>query len=251
MKNKLFSSLLITFLGINLMFSQYNIPSCSFNSAADVNNWSIFPTTVSKTWFNGGCVSMFVDNLYNTVPAITTSPIFYIPSTATYELEVRYAVIYSITPAIFELVNDTTNTVMATSSVTTTAGTCSSYPNSKISKLQYTSLAYGNYRLRITIPKQAQFFTESIKSNINYSSLSTTEFDFNSNSIYPNPAKDKIFIKNAKNSTGIKIYDSTGRIVKNLKTNTDVVDVSNLNNGIYFIEIISGKKSFKTKFIKE
>lgn len=88
---------------------------------------------------------------------------------------------------------------------------------------------------------------------ITINTLSATESNLQETnpSIYPNPASNIIFIKNFKNISGIKIYDSTERIVKNLKTNTDAVDVSNLNKGIYFIEILSGNKSFKTKFIKE
>ncbi len=252
MKKKFFSALIITFFGINFMFSQYNIPSCSFNSTADVNSWSISPTTVSKTWFNGGCVAMFVNNLANSTTAITTSPIFNIASMGTYELEVRYGVIYTGTPAIFELVNDATNIVMATSTVTTTAGTCTSWPNPKISKLDYTSLAPGSYRLRVTIPLTSQFFLESVKSNINYSLLSTAEFNDNSNyTIYPNPAKDKIFIKNIQSIAEVKIYDISGKVVNSLKTNSNTVDISNLNKGIYFMEISTENNSFKTKFIKE
>lgn len=252
MKKKLFSTLLITFLGINLMFSQYKIPSCSFNTDADVANWSIFPTTVSKTMFVGGCFAMFVDNLYNSVTATTTSPIFSIGSMGTYELEVRYGVIYTVTPAIFELVNDATSTVMATSSVTTTIGTCTSWPNPKISKLYYTSLTPGNYRLRVTIPANSQFFLESVRSNIDYSMLSNVETETNSKiRVYPNPTKDKIFIKNAENITGIKIYNSEGKLVKESKTTSDVMNVSSLPKALYIMEITTSDKSYKTKFIKE
>ncbi|MBF8455950.1 T9SS type A sorting domain-containing protein [Kaistella sp. G5-32] len=252
MKKKLFSTLLITFLGINLMFSQYKIPSCSFNSAADVNNWAIYPTTVNKTWFNGGCVAMFVNNLYNTIPVTILSPIFTISGSGTYTLTIGYAVIYSITPALFELVNDTTNMVMATSSVTTTTGVCTSWPNSKINKQDYIGLAPGNYRLRVTIPTASQFFIESVRSSIDYSLLSNVETETNSKiTLYPNPTKDKIFIKDVENITGIKIYNSEGKLVKESKTTSDIMNVSSLPKALYIMEITTSDKSYKTKFIKE
>ena len=81
--------------------------------------------------------------------------------------------------------------------------------------------------------------------------LATNEKRNQEISIYPNPAKDKIFIKNVKNITGIKIYDSTGKVVRSNKTNSDLVNVSNLPKGIYFMEIVSKNKFFKTKFIKD
>jgi len=56
-------------------------------------------------------------------------------------------------------------------------------------------------------------------------------------SVYPNPAynllnivlDDKMFLQN------VFIYDVTGKVVK--KTEQNIIDVHNLNNGIYFVEI--------------
>lgn len=47
---------LIGMLFFNFSFSQ-NTPILSgdFNIASDVNDWTISPNTVSKSWFNGGC----------------------------------------------------------------------------------------------------------------------------------------------------------------------------------------------------
>lgn len=92
----------------------------------------------------------------------------------------------------------------------------------------------------------------NVESNIITSStLSTGDFIQNEINIYPNPTKDKVFIKNLKNITEIKIYDATGKLVINSKTNSEMVNVSTLPKGIYFLEVQTAKKTFKTKFIKE
>lgn len=236
---------------MNFTFGQYFIPSCEFNSTADVNNWSITPTTISKTWFNGGCLAMFVDNLADSPSITVTSPTFYVGSMGSYELEVRYSVVYSSGTAIFELVN-TTNTVMSTTSITTTAGTCTSWPNPKISKLNYVSLPLGNYKLKVTIPGHTQFFLEGVRSNVDYSVLSTNETENNfDKSVAPNPTKDKIYFKDLKNISKVNVYDTQGKLVKTTLSEDNYTDLSQLNRGIYIVEIFSDGKSYITKVVKE
>ncbi len=76
-------------------------------------------------------------------------------------------------------------------------------------------------------------------------------------SISPNPAKDKINIKNLEDSfkTSISIYDQSGRVVKYLKDFTlnknNIIDIDNLNPGIYFIKINTEKGIFSEKIIKK
>ena len=70
-------------------------------------------------------------------------------------------------------------------------------------------------------------------------------------SIFPNPVKDKIFVNNVKNITEIKVYNYEGRLLKNNKTNSALVEVSTLDKGIYFLEVSAANKIHKLKFIKE
>ena len=81
-------------------------------------------------------------------------------------------------------------------------------------------------------------------------SLATNELKNKEITIYPNPAKDKIFIRDLKNIMGTKIYDATGKLLQTSKTNSALIDVSDLPKGIYFIEVLSNNKFFKSKFIK-
>lgn len=55
-------------------------------------------------------------------------------------------------------------------------------------------------------------------------------------SLYPNPTSD-VFYLNTTESYKLKIYDTAGRVVKQLNYTSSGVSVSDLNSGIYFVEI--------------
>ena len=72
----------------------------------------------------------------------------------------------------------------------------------------------------------------------------------NANSvIYPNPAKNLIYIKNYKDFLNYKMYSMNGRLVKQGKV-TEKITVSDLKAGVYYIEL-DGNKKQKTKIIIE
>ncbi|KJJ39689.1 hypothetical protein MB09_00450 [Aequorivita vladivostokensis] len=70
--------------------------------------------------------------------------------------------------------------------------------------------------------------------------LSNPNFLASQFSIYPNPAKDKLYL-NATNPTKnlkVKIFNLEGRLLTNLNLeNQTSMDVSNLDSGIYFLNI--------------
>ena len=73
--------------------------------------------------------------------------------------------------------------------------------------------------------------------------------------IYPNPAKNELFIVGNEIIQSISVYDVTGRKVISEKSNPKLnqqVSVSGLERGIYFIEVemTVGVKTVK-KFVKE
>ncbi|WP_340152155.1 endonuclease [uncultured Marivirga sp.] len=74
--------------------------------------------------------------------------------------------------------------------------------------------------------------------------------------IYPNPAKDEIFIKTKKtNFDGpltITIYSADGSVKKRLKkkVNANSIRIDDLNNGLYFLVIFSEEQYHIQKFIK-
>src|SRR5690606_16454990 len=87
--------------------------------------------------------------------------------------------------------------------------------------------------------------------------LSVRGFDENSFAVYPNPAKNEIFLSLENNSgkINVKILNVEGKVLstqnKEAETQTSI-DVSNLKTGIYFLSIEgeNGNRVVK-KFIKE
>jgi hypothetical protein len=84
------------------------------------------------------------------------------------------------------------------------------------------------------------------------------DLDGNGFSTYPNPAKDELIIKSKRtdgNITGIKIFNSTGRLVidqSRIPAGAEVrVNVSSLKPGLYILNIGEVHDSKKLKFIKE
>ena len=71
-------------------------------------------------------------------------------------------------------------------------------------------------------------------------------------SLYPNPVKQKIYLKSVENIQNVKIYDLTGKIVIE-KTGLigNEIDISNLFSGVYIVNISTENNSYTTKIIKE
>lgn len=160
--------LLITLLFYSFGFAQTTLlPHGSFDNSLDINFWTLASNTATKSWFGGGCQALYVDNLSNntsSLSAIITSSPFAVSQSCDYIMEIEYGVVYSGTAAIFELV-DSNSSVISSTSVTTTSGTCSSWPNSKFSSIIFSNLNTGNYQLKITIPK-CQFFMDGVSLGI-------------------------------------------------------------------------------------
>ena len=89
------------------------------------------------------------------------------------------------------------------------------------------------------------FFTApivtSIKTNLN-------NYDF---VIFPNPAKNELFLKTTENIQHIKIIDLQGREVLFLGSNLEKINIENLVSGIYFIEITTPSGTITKKIVKE
>ncbi|MDZ7740755.1 MAG: T9SS type A sorting domain-containing protein [Bacteroidota bacterium] len=72
-------------------------------------------------------------------------------------------------------------------------------------------------------------------------------------SIYPNPAWDKIQIRSELACEEIRIFDAGGRLVyeNTWHPGNPEVDVSHLENGMYFVIARSGKQTKKLSFVKQ
>ena len=70
--------------------------------------------------------------------------------------------------------------------------------------------------------------------------------------LYPNPAKDEIFVT-VGNGADYRIFDAKGSLILTgkLSSGKNRVDVTKLALGVYFIEVGNSQKIEKSKFIKK
>jgi hypothetical protein len=85
--------------------------------------------------------------------------------------------------------------------------------------------------------------------------LSSNEYEYTTGlEIFPNPTSEILNINAQTPISKVSLYDLNGRLLKEEQINGNLMqhqlDVQNLSNGIYFVEIDSGEKSVSKKFVK-
>ena len=86
----------------------------------------------------------------------------------------------------------------------------------------------------------------------NLSTLSTNEVSLDDCfSVYPNPANDFINISNSDKIKSKTIYSITGQLVKKETNQNEKIDISNLQQGVYLLEIeTTNNQKFTKKIVK-
>ncbi|CAA7194861.1 GEVED domain-containing protein [Chryseobacterium potabilaquae] len=69
--------------------------------------------------------------------------------------------------------------------------------------------------------------------------------------IYPNPVKSTLNVKNVSKRVNYKIYNATGQVISSGIILNNSIDVKQLINGVYVIDIEDNGVSVQRKFIKE
>lgn len=82
----------------------------------------------------------------------------------------------------------------------------------------------------------------------NSDNISDLNYVFN---IYPNPVEDKVIIETDIKIEKVSIYDTYGRLMTTSNGQQSNVDVSNFNNGVYFINISHDNGEITKLFIKK
>ncbi len=79
--------------------------------------------------------------------------------------------------------------------------------------------------------------------------LSATNFETNSFSLYPNPAKNVLNIRSAGSVEKVEIYDIMGKQVLTAKgfVNDSEINISNLNSGVYLVKILDQNNNSAVK----
>lgn len=87
---------------------------------------------------------------------------------------------------------------------------------------------------------------------VNQTEISENE-KINSGSVevYPNPSNSLVNIRSLNVVEHINIYDMSSRLVMTLKKPLDVISIRNLNQGVYFLEIITEKDTVIKKVVKK
>ena len=70
-------------------------------------------------------------------------------------------------------------------------------------------------------------------------------------SVYPNPAKESLFITGTSAITQIRITDVQGKTIKNCILQNNRIDTSDLRSGVYFVKITTPSGVIVKRFIKE
>lgn len=117
--------------------------------------------------------------------------------------------------------------------------------------------AYSNQTIRVGIKCQTadayMFMVDDFK--VTSSTLKVNEFFSNKFTSYPNPANNVVTLSNDDNIlvSEVTITDMNGRTIKTLKVNNlreVAVNVSDLNSGIYMMNIVTDSGKAVKKFIK-
>lgn len=81
-------------------------------------------------------------------------------------------------------------------------------------------------------------------------SISESENSLDGISIIPNPAIDVVQLSSIENIDLITIYSSTGQLITSVVPTTQTLDVSQLEKGIYQLQLLNNGKSAKRRIVK-
>jgi hypothetical protein len=129
-------------------------------------------------------------------------------------------------------------------------------PEDSTVKLTLRPIAGKTGKVRIIFETKEKNGTAIMQSVIKFNIkkfVDISEVKENSNfSVYPNPAKNKLFIQTRESFISYQIIDITGTIIKkdNLITNQSI-DISGLIKGIYFLKLSGYNSNSTNKFIVE
>ena len=132
----------------------------------------------------------------------------------------------------------------------TTANNSDSFGNAQALQIGANSISVAGVSFDRSV--KVQFSGDSTEFSslaVNGTTLDLNHIVENNFEIYPNPAIDKISVRQIDNIRTIKVYNSLGSLVKEVR-NTNEVDVSELSRGVHFLQVDNGNLMTR-KFIKK
>ena len=85
---------------------------------------------------------------------------------------------------------------------------------------------------------------ETVTHTFNIGTLDIEEETMETTSLYPNPATESVTIKTPRNLQSARIYDVSGKLIKNIFFTDNVtytIDLSNMAKGMYFLTVVSSE----------
>lgn len=122
----------------------------------------------------------------------------------------------------------------------------------EIQRNDYLEIEYGNRNPFIDNPYLATMIWGGAAAEDRWDMLSTEDFVWEQNiSIYPNPAKEYIWVETKSDDYQYTLYDILGKKVKEAQVNSNKtqIPVRDLNAGIYILSIKNGQQSSQKKII--
>lgn len=112
----------------------------------------------------------------------------------------------------------------------------------------YTFSGYGNYIAAVTINCNDKSFTSTYMSYVRlFAQMSVEEFN-TSIQVYPNPARDKIYIGEGLDLISVALHDVTGYLVDRFY-GQNVIDINHLQSGLYSVIIQTSDSKIVRKLI--
>ena len=171
----------------------------------------------------------------------------FISEDGNYNLDIRSAAQNDSGTIEFELINNDITQSLTSINLPITGG-WQSWQTSSTAVVLYK----GIYTLKMKVVKSG-FNLNWFEFKFN-SSLSTDVFEKENVSIFPNPVSDnfQISIQNQGTVKNVKIFDISGRLVKEINPieSKEVYNMSNIDSGTYFLVLETNKGRFRKKIIK-
>ena len=112
----------------------------------------------------------------------------------------------------------------------------------------YTATAAGSYAVQVT-----KNGCSEMSACFDVATLSSNSFDLAKLSYYPNPVVDILTISYSSEITSVQVYDISGRQIRNIKPNSNLVtvDLSDLATSVYVVRVFANDTSSEFKVVKK
>lgn len=127
------------------------------------------------------------------------------------------------------------------------------YPNWEEKTFNLDAYAGQTIRVGILCNSNDRYFFMVDDFSVTTASASVDSPLANSFSVYPNPAKDVLNISNSIGAEllSVTVTDLNGRTVKQINSSVEQINISDLNAGVYFVNINSTEGSLTKKIVKK